>query len=290
MHDGELEARAYGSSGPLVVLLHGGPGAAGYLAPLASALAAGCRVLEPFQRGSGGEPSTVSHHVHDLARFVRSRCAPDRPVLAGHSWGAMLALAYAVEHSDELAGIVLIGCGTFDPAARAMLETTRAERTSPELRERVRRIALETDDPDLALARTAEALLPLDSFELGAHEPVTARCDARAHSETWSDLLALQQNGVFPAAFAAIRAPVLMLHGAHDPHPGALIRASLEPYLARLEYRELERCGHYPWLERHARAEFLASLRKWAKRSATQKSELPRRVRPSPTSPVTSRR
>jgi hypothetical protein len=52
-----------------------------------------------------------------------------------------------------------------------------------------------------------------------------------------------------------------MLHGDVDPHPGAMIYESLKPHLRRLEYRELERCGHYPWLELHARAEFFALLR-----------------------------
>jgi pimeloyl-ACP methyl ester carboxylesterase len=54
-----------------------------------------------------------------------------------------------------------------------------------------------------------------------------------------------------------------MLHGAHDPHPGAMIRTSLAPHLPQLEYVEWERCGHYPWHERHAREEFFATLRDW---------------------------
>lgn len=73
----------------------------------------------------------------------------------------------------------------------------------------------------------------------------------------------LQEEGVYPAAFAAIDAPVLMLHGAADPHPGRMIRASLEPHLSQLEYREWERCGHYPWLEKAVRDEFFAVLRGW---------------------------
>ncbi len=51
-----------------------------------------------------------------------------------------------------------------------------------------------------------------------------------------------------------------------DPHPGPLIRASLEPHLPQLEYRELAECGHYPWIERSAREEFLATLRAWLSR------------------------
>ena len=76
----------------------------------------------------------------------------------------------------------------------------------------------------------------------------------------------LQEESVYPAAFAAIDAPVLMLHGTVDPHPGRMIRASLEPHLPQLEYHEWERCGHYPWLEKAAREEFFAVLREWLTR------------------------
>ena len=66
-----------------------------------------------------------------------------------------------------------------------------------------------------------------------------------------------------PAAFAAITSPVLMLHGSYDPHPGKMIRDSLAPHLYKLEYREFERCGHSPWIERFARDNFFATLRSW---------------------------
>ncbi len=81
-------------------------------------------------------------------------------------------------------------------------------------------------------------------------------------------MLRLQAEGTYPAAFGAIRVPVLMLHGAADPHPGRMIRAGLAPYLPQLEYRELDRCGHYPWLEKDARDEFYSVLREWLGRQA----------------------
>jgi pimeloyl-ACP methyl ester carboxylesterase len=56
---------------------------------------------------------------------------------------------------------------------------------------------------------------------------------------------------------------LLMLHGVFDPHPGPMIYESLRPFIQRLEYRELDRCGHSPWLERHARAEFFSILKSW---------------------------
>ncbi len=88
-------------------------------------------------------------------------------------------------------------------------------------------------------------------------------------------MVRLQAESVYPAAFAAIDAPVLMLHGAVDPHPGRMIRASLEPHLPQLEYREWKRCGHYPWLEKAVREEFFAVLREWLTRATPRKNERP---------------
>ena len=73
-----IQVREYGTSGPMVLVLHGGPGAPGGMAPLARRLADSVRVLEPLQRGSGGEPLTVARHVADLHELVESRCGDVR--------------------------------------------------------------------------------------------------------------------------------------------------------------------------------------------------------------------
>jgi pimeloyl-ACP methyl ester carboxylesterase len=78
--------------------------------------------------------------------------------------------------------------------------------------------------------------------------------------------LRLQEEGVYPAAFAAIRGPALMLHGSADPHPGRMILAGLKRYMPQLEYKEWERCGHFPWQEKAVREEFFAYLREWLAR------------------------
>jgi hypothetical protein len=76
----------------------------------------------------------------------------------------------------------------------------------------------------------------------------------------------LQEAGVYPAAFAAITSPVLMLHSRYDPHPGKMVRASLAPYLPQVEYSEWECSGHHPWGEKFVREEFFAVLREWLPR------------------------
>jgi pimeloyl-ACP methyl ester carboxylesterase len=87
--------------------------------------------------------------------------------------------------------------------------------------------------------------------------------DERAHEESWGDMMRLQADGTYPKAFSSITSEVLMLHGSYDPHPGPMIHASLRRCIRRLEYRELDRCGHSPWLERFARAEFFSALKQW---------------------------
>lgn len=266
-----MKTRTYGSEGPWVGVLHGGPGAAGYMAPVARELSDSFRVLEPLQRGSGGEPLTVARHVADLDELIRFRCSGSRPALVGSSWGAMLALAYAAEHPDRVASLVLIGCGSFDRATRKRMQAELDRRMDADLRRRVRRLRLEVADPDERLRRLGKLLLPVYSYDPITTDQEIETVDARAHHETWEDMVRLQDEGVYPAAFAAIECPVLMLHGAVDPHPGRRIRASLEPYLPQLEYREWERCGHYPWLEREARDEFLTVLRGWLVRQLVRR-------------------
>ena len=51
-----------------------------------------------------------------------------------------------------------------------------------------------------------------------------------------------------------------MIHGDEDPHPGPLIHESLARFIPDIEYRELLRCGHKPWIERQASDAFYELL------------------------------
>lgn len=206
---------------------------------------------------------TVARHVQDLRELLDEHCPTGRAALIGSSWGAMLALAFAAAHPDRAGPLVLIGCGTFDLAARRRFRANLHARTSLDLQRQLDRLEVEIADPDERLSRIGDLLVQPYSFDPISNELEGERCDARGNRETWGDMLHLQEAGVYPQAFAVIRSSVLMLHGAVDPHPGAMIRDSLKPYLPQLEYHEWERCGHYPWLEREVRDEFFSLLRDW---------------------------
>jgi pimeloyl-ACP methyl ester carboxylesterase len=261
-----IRVHLHGSVGPWVAVLHGGPAAPGEATTLAKGLSRSFRVLEPWQRGSGDAPLTVATHVEDLRERIAAHCEGTRPAIVGESWGAMLALAYAAAHPATAGPIVLVGCGTFDRAARARMQQIIEERTGPDLRSRLERLPADCADPGERLLRKHELTRSLYAFDPVEEDPPDGGVppfDARAHAETWGDMLRLQEEGVFPAAFASIRSPVLMLHGAYDPHPGSMIRASLAAHIPQLEYREWDRCGHSPWAERAVREEFFEVLRDW---------------------------
>ncbi len=258
--------RRYGKKGPLVLVLHGGPAAVGDVARLAKGISKYFRAVEPWQRGSGSTPLTVARHVadlHDLASEVSEDC----PVaIVGHSWGAMLALCFAAEHANQAGPIVLVGCGTFDKAARKRMQATFENRMDDDLRRRLSRVSKELTDPKERFMQTFKLTRHLYDFDPIAPYPDKEECepfDIVAHEETWTDMGKLQADGVYPGAFEAIESPVLMLHGAYDPHPGNMIRERLSRHLPQMEYREFERCGHSPWIEKFAREEFFATLCRW---------------------------
>jgi pimeloyl-ACP methyl ester carboxylesterase len=261
---GDIKIRRHGTKGPVVIVLHGGPGAPGSAAELAVGLSDAFRVVEPWQRESGeGDRLTVARHVVDLHEVLRAvRVSGQLPALVGQSWGAMLALVYAAEHPSEVSSIVLVGCGSFDKTSRSVGVKIREERIAryidkhPEFADDLN---LELNDRIIKwhkLTDNYEVITSLDQMD-------GIVFDRKGYTETWSDMLRCQETGLYPAAFSNIVSPVLMLHGSYDPHPGKMIRDILKGHIPQLEYREFESCGHQPSIEVFAREEFFRVIHDW---------------------------
>ena len=261
-----MRTRKYGSSVQSVVVLHGGPAASGDVAAIARGLSDSFTAIEPWQRGSGAATLTVARHVEDLHSLIVGLDSAAPPALVGHSWGAMLALCYAAAHPNKAGPIVLVGSGTFDQTSRARMKEILRNRTDLHLQEQLAAVAMSKGDAaDLHIKRLklTRDLSVYDRLEPWPEKEEYEPLDVRAHKETWDDMMRLQSDGTYPKAFTGITSDVLMLHGNYDPHPGPMIYASLRPFIKSLEYRELARCGHSPWLERFARTEFFTILRTW---------------------------
>jgi proline iminopeptidase len=133
---------SFGRGAPVVVV-HGGPGAShDYFLPYLLPLARHNRLVFVDERGSG-----KSEKLEDASRYTVEAMAQDveaiRRTLAlgkinllGHSYGGVLAQAYAFRYPGNLSRLVL--CSTFH-STRAMNEVFRRmkEKMSPELRTRI---------------------------------------------------------------------------------------------------------------------------------------------------------
>ncbi len=117
-------------SGDPVLLVHGNPTWSFYFRSLLAALpAAGLRAIAADHIGMGRSdkpsaqdyPHTLSRRVADFGAFVEAMTL-DRPLsIVAHDWGGAIALAWAVDHVEQVDKIVLFNTGAFPlPADKSM--------------------------------------------------------------------------------------------------------------------------------------------------------------------------
>jgi proline iminopeptidase len=134
-----------GKGEPLLIL-HGGPGAShDYFFPYLLPLMRNNRLIFIDERGSGKsqkleQPSeyTVENMVEDV-EAVRKALDLGKISLLGHSYGGVLAQAYALKYQENLSRLIL--CSTFHSTAKMnrVFRDIMAEMT-PELRSRIEKM------------------------------------------------------------------------------------------------------------------------------------------------------
>ncbi|MBD3402577.1 alpha/beta fold hydrolase [candidate division GN15 bacterium] len=253
--------RKYGRPPYRAALLHGGPGAPGYMAPVARELSAIAGILEPLQSAH-----TLDGQVVELRTQLEQHS--DGPsVLIGSSWGAVLALLLAARRPGLAARLILIGSAVFDAASSTTIMPRRLERLSADDRRRCEELdaAMKSAGEagrDQIAAEWGKLLSRADQYDPlpDVSEPIEVQYDVL--KAVWADFVALRDTpGALEREFSRISAPVLVLHGEYDPHPIEGIRPMLERCLSDIRFVILSQCGHYPWQEKHARARFFELLR-----------------------------
>jgi alpha-beta hydrolase superfamily lysophospholipase len=139
----------------------------------------------------------------DLDTFRRAVAArhPDlRPFLLGHSMGGQIALAYALDHQDDLAGLVLSAPALHAPPVSRVLRTavTLAARAAPTLRRAVVDLSTISWDEAVVADYRADALV---------HQ---------GHPTIGLSLALLDQMTLLPARVGELRLPLLVQHGTAD--------------------------------------------------------------------------
>lgn len=262
---GMLHFRSAGS-GPAVVLLSGGPGAASsFLEPVYDHVATQHRAVLVDQRGTGRSSSfddsttfTLANAADDI-EAVRRRLGVERIVLLGHSWGGALAMVYAARYPKRVAGLVLIGSASLRPQATSgeISRRLRTRLTQADV-DSIRLLSALVSDPlhgDSALR--AIRLLNWKAYE---YDPANVRKLAvyltpDSFNERTGRLMNADLTRAGPSVAAQLdtsraakAARVLIVYGEADAI-GNVTSSILRHRFPRASVRVIPRSGHHPWNE-----------------------------------------
>jgi len=256
--------RKYGKAPFAAVVVHGGPGAAGEVAPVADELSSDRGVLEPLQAAV-----SLNGQVEELKDVLEENSDP--PVtLIGFSWGAWLCFMCAAHYPHLVKKLILIGSGPFEEKYAQVIQAIRLSRLSEKENLEVKSLIETLNNPTVkdkgpafkrfgALFSKADAYDPIlrESHEFGT---VDYRVDI--FLRVWPEASALRSSGKLLRIGKKIRCPVVAIHGDDDPHPAAGVERPLSVVLKDFRFVLLENCGHRPWIEREAREKFYRILKK----------------------------
>jgi proline iminopeptidase len=256
----ELHYRTAGSGTPLV-LLSGGPGFdVDYMLPVSDFLPAGYQRIFLEQRGTGrsrvanmtAENMTLQVVVEDL-EALRVHLKQERLLLLGHSWGGMLAMAYAAAHPDRIDRMILIGSGgptlefaerfTDNIAARLRPEDVEGRRhwESPDTR---------GADPEKAAVGAMKAILPGYFFDRTKALAFAAELKDGSFHPAVNSLLMRDLNKSYDlrAGLREVDRPILIIQGYQDPVSDKTAD-DIHALLLGSTLRYINQSGHFPWIE-----------------------------------------
>lgn len=256
--------RKYGNGPFPVAIIHGGPGAAGEVAPLARKLGETRRVLEPIQTAK-----TLDGQVEEL-RLVVERNATKPVVLIGHSWGAWLSSLVTARYPELVGKLILVGSGPFEEKYVPLIAENRLRRLSQEEREEYLHLVemLNTSqalDSAVSLSHLGKLAHKADSYDPIEMPKDTTALDfvddpGEIYQGVWPEAARLRETGELLRLTLTITCPVVAIHGDCDPHPAEGIQEPLAAHLKDFRMVILEKCGHTPWCERHAMERFYEIL------------------------------
>ena len=252
--------RRYGSAPFSTAVIHGGPGAPGYMAPVARELSSNWGVLEPLQTAV-----SLEGQVQELRIILKKNA--DLPVtLIGSSWGAMLSFILTARYPELVKKLILIGSAVFDDRYAAGIQQTRLGRLSAPQRKEVESLTYSLNDPSVKdktklLARLGDILLRADHYNPLTLDIELLEDQYDVYQKVWKDAERLRSSGMLLELGKNIECPVIAIHGDYDPHPVEGVERPLTPILKNFRLFLLKNCGHLPWIELEALDEFYRILK-----------------------------
>jgi len=242
---------ATAGQGKPLVMCHGGPGLWDMSGSLADRLAGSLEVIRWDQRGCGRSerrgPYSVARSVADLDA-VLGQAAEGKAALFGHSWGATLALRYALDHQDRVSALVY-ACGTgLGQAWHEPFQQAIAARLAP-VRDHFQQLQAQGNEREAAILQWSA------DFEDGrarehAEEMATPwfGINQDCYTQIWGELQRTWREDELIAECQQLQIPVLILDGERDLRPRWAVD-SLENALPQVTRVTIPAVGHIPWLE-----------------------------------------
>ncbi len=252
--------RTYGKTPFSVVVIHGGPGAPGHMAPVAWELSPDWGVLEPLQTAT-----SLEGQIQELRAVLIEN--GDLPViLIGSSWGAMLGFIFSARYPAFVKKLILIGSGVYEEQYAAKIWETRLSRLSEEERREVHSLIEAMNDPavrdkNMLLARFGKLFTKADAYDPLTLDSEGLEVQYHIYQSVWNDATELRSSGELLELGKQIQCPVVAIHGDYDPHPPEGVQKPLSAVLKSFQFILLNNCGHLPWIEREARGKFYEILK-----------------------------
>ena len=251
--------RIYGESPYNVVILHGGPGAPGGVAPIARELALHYGVLEPFQT-----QKSINGQIEELCDFIQN--GADIPViLIGHSWGAWLAFIFTSKYPHLVQKLILVAAGAFEEKYNADILNLRMNHLSDTDRAEVKKLLHLLGNPDNKndreiFKRFGQLMSKADTYCPIFDESEVIEFQPEIFNAVWKEASDMRKTGILIQLGEKIKCNTIAIHGNYDPHPSSGVQKSLSKVLVNFKFFELAKCGHYPWNEKYARDDFFRIL------------------------------
>jgi pimeloyl-ACP methyl ester carboxylesterase len=252
--------RKYGTAPFNVALVHGGPGAAGEMSPVAEELSTAHGVLEPLQT-----QDTLAGQILELKEIL-SKTAELPVCLIGFSYGAMLSFIFTAKYHLFVKKLIMVGSAVFEEKYAQNIMTLRMNRLNDIERAQVYSLmkTLGDDtvkDKDQLFRAFGRLISKADSYDPLPYDDEGVEYRYQIYDSVWCTAEELRNSGKLLELGKQIHCPVLALHGDYDPHPVEGIKKPLTGVLKDFRFIVLKHCGHRPWLEREAREKFYKILK-----------------------------
>lgn len=232
----------------------------GSVAPIARELSTSYGVLEPFQTSK-----TLGGQVEELKDVLEKHGT--LPVfLIGWSHGSGLSCLLASRHPNIVKKLIVIGTTPFGEKYQAEIARNRLLRLCDEERAEFLSLAgslqnSADEDRNAAMLRLVQLAGKTESYESFQHKDEVLEIQPEIMISIGNEWRRLLDSGELMNIIPAIKCPVVAIQGDYDVNPAEGVKEQFSNGIKDFRFILLEKCGHSPWYEKHARDEFFRVIK-----------------------------